>query len=34
MALFAILHAYGQRFGVIALGHLWCAWMSIMHAIS
>ena len=34
MASFAILNAYGQRLGVMALGHLWCAWMSIVHAIS
>ncbi len=30
----AILSAYSQRFMVVALGHLWCTWMSIVHAIS
>jgi len=34
MASFAILSAYGQRLGVMALGHLWCMWMSIVHTIS
>jgi len=34
IASFAILSVYGQRFGVMVLGHLWRAWMSMVCIIS
>jgi len=34
IASFNILSAYAQSFGVMALGHLWWEWMSMVHTIS